>query len=158
MLSFSSKLSELSSTFDLCSGLINHVKHLFNKQLIFSTPGGNSLAAAELTCLLIATLARPVCPAAQSMREGRWDRKLYSGTELYGKTLAILGLGRIGREVSIRMNAWGMKVIGFDPITTDEEAKAAGIEKMELDAIWPLADYITVHVPLIPSTRGKELK
>lgn len=158
MLSFSSKLSELSSTFDLCAGLINHVKHLFNKQLIFSTPGGNSLAAAELTCLLIAALARPVCPAAQSMKEGRWDRKLYSGTELYGKTLAILGLGRIGREVAIRMNAWGMKVIGFDPFTTDEEAKAAGIEKMELDAIWPIADYITVHVPLIPSTRSKKIK
>lgn len=89
------------------------------------------------------------------MKEGRWDRKLYSGTELYGKTLAILGLGRIGREVAIRMNAWDMKVIGFDPITTDEEAKAAGIEKMELESIWPLADYITVHVPLIPSTRSE---
>lgn len=113
------------------------------------------MAAAELTCLLIAALARPVCPAAQSMKEGRWDRKLYSGTELYGKTLAIFGLGRIGREVAIRMNAWGMKVIGYDPITTDEEAKAAGIKKMELDDIWSLADYITVHVPLIPSTRSK---
>lgn len=89
------------------------------------------------------------------MREGRWDRKLFSGTELYGKTLAVLGLGRIGREVGIRLKTWGMRVIGFDPITTHEEAKAAGIEKMELDEIWPLADYITVHVPLIPSTRSK---
>lgn len=92
-------------------------------------------------------------PAAQSMQEGRWDRKLYSGSELYGKTLAILGLGRIGREVGIRMKAWGMRVIGFDPITTAEEARAAGIEKLELDEIWPLADYITVHTPLIPATR-----
>lgn len=89
------------------------------------------------------------------MREGRWDRKIYSGTELYGKTLAILGLGRIGREVGIRLKVWGMRVIGYDPITTEAEAKAAGIEKMELDEIWPLADYITVHVPLIPSTRSK---
>lgn len=89
------------------------------------------------------------------MKEGRWDRKLYSGTELYGKTLAILGLGRIGREVGMRLKVWGMRVIGYDPITTDEEAKAAGIEKMELEEIWPLADYITVHVPLIPSTRSK---
>ena len=89
------------------------------------------------------------------MIAGRWDRKLYSGNELYGKTLAILGLGRIGREVSIRMNTWGMKVIGYDPITTDAEAKAAGIEKLELESIWPLADYITVHTPLIPSTRSK---
>lgn len=93
------------------------------------------------------------------MKEGRWDRKLYSGSELYGKTLAILGLGRIGREIGIRMNAFGMKVIGFDPITTHEQAKAAGIEKLELEQIWPLADYITVHTPLIPQTRnliGKE--
>lgn len=88
------------------------------------------------------------------MKDGKWDRKLYAGSELYGKTLAILGLGRIGREVGIRMNAFGMKVIGFDPITTAQEAKAAGIEKMELDQIWPLADYITVHTPLIPVTRN----
>lgn len=89
------------------------------------------------------------------MKEGRWDRKLYSGSELSGKTLAILGLGRIGREVGIRMKTWGMRVIGFDPITTAAEAKAIGIEKMELEEIWPLADFVTVHVPLIPSTRSK---
>lgn len=103
-------------------------------------------------------MARPIVPAAQSMVEGRWDRKLYSGSELYGKTLAILGLGRIGREVAIRMKAWGMRIIGFDPITTQEEAAAAGIEKMELEQIWPLADYITVHTPLIPSTRSLKYK
>lgn len=64
-----------------------------------------------MTCILIGTLARPVVPAAVSMTQGLWDRKIYSGTELYGKTLAILGLGRIGREVSLRMTAWGMRVI-----------------------------------------------
>ena len=111
------------------------------------------------------------------MKEGRWDRKLYSGSELYGKTLAVLGLGRIGREVASRMKAWGMRVsshllindvlisivilclngyqvIGYDPITTAEEAKAVGIEKMELNDIWILADYITVHTPLIPATKS----
>ena len=123
--------------------------------LFFSTPGGNSIAACELTCLLIGALARPICPAAQSMKEGRWDRKLYSGTELSGKTLAILGMGRIGREVALRMKMWGMTVIGYDPITTEAEAQAAGIKKMELEEIWPLADFITVHVPLLPSTRSK---
>lgn len=75
-----------------------------------STPGGNSISACELTCILIGTLARPVVPAVQSMKQGKWDRKLYSGSELYGKTLAILGLGRIGREIGIRMKAFGMKV------------------------------------------------
>lgn len=124
-----------------------------NNVVVLNTPGGNSISACELTCILIGTLARPVVPAAVSMTKGLWDRKLYSGSELYGKTLAILGLGRIGREVSLRMRAWGMRIIGFDPITTDAEAKAAGIEKMELEEIWPLADYITVHTPLIPSTK-----
>ncbi|XP_055640401.1 D-3-phosphoglycerate dehydrogenase [Toxorhynchites rutilus septentrionalis] len=125
-----------------------------NNVVVLNTPGGNSIAACELTCFLIGALARPICSAATSMKEGRWDRKLYSGSELHGKTLAILGLGRIGREVGFRMKAFGMRVIGFDPITTQEEAKAAGIEKMELDDIWPLADYITVHTPLIPATRN----
>lgn len=125
-----------------------------NNVLVLNTPGGNSISACELTCFLIGALARPICPAAGSMKEGRWDRKLYSGSELYGKTLAILGLGRIGREVGVRMKAFGMRVIGFDPITTLEEARAAGIEKMELEQIWPLADYITVHTPLIPATRN----
>ncbi|XP_033248912.1 D-3-phosphoglycerate dehydrogenase-like [Drosophila miranda] len=118
------------------------------------TPGGNSISACELTCILIGALARPVVPAGQSMKEGRWDRKLYSGTELYGKTLAVLGLGRIGREVAIRMKTWGMKIIGYDPITTEAEAKAVGIQKLSLEEIWPLADYITVHTPLIPATRN----
>uniref|UniRef100_A0A1A9UXC1 D-isomer specific 2-hydroxyacid dehydrogenase NAD-binding domain-containing protein n=1 Tax=Glossina austeni TaxID=7395 RepID=A0A1A9UXC1_GLOAU len=100
-----------------------------NNVIVLNTPGGNSISACELTCVLIGALARPVAPAAQSMKEGRWDRKLYTGTELYGKTLAILGLGRIGREVGIRMKAFGMKIIGFDPITTAEEAKAvAGVK------------------------------
>ncbi|XP_011181691.2 D-3-phosphoglycerate dehydrogenase [Zeugodacus cucurbitae] len=122
--------------------------------VVLNTPGGNSISACELTCLLIGALARPIVPAAQSLKEGRWDRKLYSGTELYGKTLAVIGLGRIGREVAIRMKTWGMRTIGYDPITTEEEARAAGIEKMELESIWPLADYITVHTPLIPQTRN----
>jgi len=125
-----------------------------NNMIVLNTPGGNSISACELTCLLIGALARPIVPAGQSMKEGRWDRKLYSGTELYGKTLAILGLGRIGREVALRMKAWGMRIIGYDPITTAEEAKACGIEKLELNDIWPLADYITVHTPLIPATRN----
>ncbi|XP_030384098.1 D-3-phosphoglycerate dehydrogenase [Scaptodrosophila lebanonensis] len=122
--------------------------------VVLNTPGGNSISACELTCILIGTLARFVAPATQSMKEGRWDRKLYSGSELYGKTLAILGLGRIGREVAIRMTAWGMRIIGYDPITTAAEAKAAGIEMLPLEEIWPLADYITVHTPLIPATRN----
>lgn len=77
----------------------------------FSAPAGNSISACELTCSLITTLARNVVPAAASLKAGRWDRKLYAGHELEGKVLGILGLGRIGREVAIRMQAWGMKVL-----------------------------------------------
>lgn len=122
--------------------------------IVLNTPGGNSISACELTCTLMGCLARHVVPAGASMVAGRWDRKIYSGNELYGKTLAVLGLGRIGLEVARRMKVWGMTVIGFDPITTKEQAESAGVTKMELNEIWPLADYITVHTPLIPATKN----
>ncbi|KAL3282795.1 hypothetical protein HHI36_005961 [Cryptolaemus montrouzieri] len=125
-----------------------------NKILVLNTPGGNAISACELTCSFITSLARNVVPAAASLKAGRWDRKLYAGHELYGKTLAIIGLGRIGKEVAIRMQSWGMKTIGFDPIVSAEEAKTFNVESMNLEQIWPLADYITVHTPLIPQTRN----
>nr|XP_023012362.1 D-3-phosphoglycerate dehydrogenase [Leptinotarsa decemlineata] len=122
--------------------------------IVMNTPGGNAISACELTCSLITTLARNVVAGAASLKAGRWDRKLYSGHELYGKTLAILGLGRIGREVAIRMQAWGMRTIGYDPIVPAEDAKKFNVEALDLEQIWPQADYITVHTPLIPETRN----
>ncbi|CAH1963452.1 unnamed protein product [Acanthoscelides obtectus] len=83
--------------------------------LVLNTPGGNAISACELTCSLITVLARNVVPGAASLKAGRWDRKLYSGHELYGKTLAILGLGRIGKEVALRMQSWGMRKLKFIP-------------------------------------------
>jgi len=121
--------------------------------LVMNTPGGNTLSAAEHTCILIASLARNVPQACASLKSGAWDRKLYSGNELYGKTLAILGLGRIGREVALRMQSYGMKTIGYDPIIPGSVTKEFGVESLTLDQIWPLADYITVHTPLIPETK-----
>jgi len=120
----------------------------------YSTPGGNSISACELTCALISTLARNVTQAAQSLKEGRWDRKLYSGYELSGKTLAILGMGRIGREVAHRMQSFGMNIVAYDPILKNETAAELGVRKLSLKEIWPIADYITVHTPLIPQTRS----
>ncbi|KAK9874547.1 hypothetical protein WA026_005386 [Henosepilachna vigintioctopunctata] len=125
-----------------------------NKIIVLNTPGGNAISACELTCSLITSMARNVIPAAASLKAGRWDRKLYAGHELYGKTLGIVGLGRIGKEVALRMQSWGMKTIGFDPIVSAEEARSFNVESMELEKIWPLADYITVHTPLIPQTRN----
>jgi len=78
---------------------------------------------------------------------------LYSGNELYGKTLAILGLGRIGKEVALRMQSYGMKTIGYDPIIPGEVSREFGVESLSLEEIWPQADYITVHTPLIPQTK-----
>jgi D-3-phosphoglycerate dehydrogenase len=121
--------------------------------LVMNTPGGNTMSAAEHTCILIASMARHVPQACASLKAGAWDRKLYAGNELYGKTLAIIGLGRIGKEVAIRMQSYGMKTIGYDPIIPAHVSKEFGVESMSLDQIWPLADYITVHTPLIPETK-----
>nr|XP_056701434.1 D-3-phosphoglycerate dehydrogenase [Euleptes europaea] len=122
--------------------------------LVMNTPTGNSLSAAELTCGMILSLARQIPQAAASMKEGKWDRKKFMGMELEGKTLGILGLGRIGREVAIRMQSFGMKTIGYDPIITPEESAAFGVQQLPLEQIWPLCDFITVHTPLLPSTTG----
>ncbi|XP_058031831.1 D-3-phosphoglycerate dehydrogenase isoform X2 [Ahaetulla prasina] len=122
--------------------------------LVMNTPTGNSLSAAELTCGMIMSLARQIPQAAASMKDGKWDRKKFMGMELQGKTVGILGLGRIGREVAIRMQSFGMKTIGYDPIITSEESATFGVELLSLEQIWPLCDFITVHTPLLPSTTG----
>ncbi|KFP01671.1 D-3-phosphoglycerate dehydrogenase [Calypte anna] len=122
--------------------------------LVMNTPSGNSLSAAELTCGMILCLARQIPQADASMKEGKWDRKKYMGMELNGKTLAVLGLGRIGREVATRMQAFGMKTIGYDPIITPETSATFGVEQLPLEQIWPRCDFITVHTPLLPSTTG----
>ncbi|XP_058957245.2 D-3-phosphoglycerate dehydrogenase-like [Pocillopora verrucosa] len=122
--------------------------------IVMNTPGGNTISAAEQTCVLISTLARHTAQADASMKAGKWDRKKYMGSELLGKTLAIVGLGRIGREVAHRMQSYGVTTIGYDPIVPAEESAKYNIEWMELDQLWPKADYITVHTPLIPQTKG----
>ncbi|KAF7495640.1 D-3-phosphoglycerate dehydrogenase [Sarcoptes scabiei] len=103
---------------------------------------------------MILTTSRHVAQACHSLKQNVWDRKSFMGNEIKGKTLAIIGLGRIGREVAFRMQSFGMRTIGFDPIVTTEQAKSFGVESMSLDEIWPQADYITVHTPLIPQTKN----
>ncbi|KAF3694879.1 D-3-phosphoglycerate dehydrogenase [Channa argus] len=92
--------------------------------------------------------------AAMSMKQGNWDRKKFMGTELYGKVLGIVGLGRIGKEVASRMQSFGMKTVGYDPITPPEVSASWGVEQMHLEQLWPQCDYITVHTPLMASTVG----
>jgi len=122
--------------------------------IVMNTPSGNTIATAELTFTHLLSLARPVPEAVQSMREGKWDRKTLSGTELFGKNLGILGLGRIGAEVAKRANAFGMKVLAYDPYLTEARAKALGVTMSTLDEVFALSDYITVHMPLTPQTEG----
>ncbi|GAU99342.1 hypothetical protein RvY_10361 [Ramazzottius varieornatus] len=121
---------------------------------VMNTPGANTISAAEMTCALILALARQIPQACQTLKDGRWDRKLFMGNELMGKTLAILGLGRIGREVATRMRSFGMTIVGFDPFMPAETAAQYGIQFMAPEQIWPVADYITVHVPLLPETEN----
>lgn len=125
-----------------------------NGVLVVNTPGGNTLSAAEQTCALIISLSRQIPAATISLKSGAWNRKQFLGNELYGKTLAIIGLGRIGREVAHRMQAFNMKTIGFDPLVSAEESLKFGVESLTLEQIWPRADYITVHVPLIKPTKN----
>nr|XP_014344904.1 PREDICTED: D-3-phosphoglycerate dehydrogenase [Latimeria chalumnae] len=124
--------------------------------VVMNTPAGNTLSAAELTCGLIMCLARHIPQAFASMKAGEWDRKRFMGEELYGKTLGIVGLGRIGKEVAIRMQSFGMKTIGFDPVIPAEVSASFGVQQMPLTQLWPLCDFITVHTPLMPSTAGNE--
>ncbi|VDO93361.1 unnamed protein product [Heligmosomoides polygyrus] len=86
------------------------------------------------------------------MKAGKWERKEFMGEEIFGRTLAVLGLGRIGREVASRLRAFGMRVVGYDPMVTKEAAAAMDIELFSLEEIWPQADFITVHVPLVAET------
>lgn len=122
--------------------------------IVMNTPSGNTISAAELTCALLISLSRHVPQAAMSMKQGKWDRKKFMGAELYGKVLGIVGLGRIGKEVASRMQSFGMKTIGYDPITPPEVTAGWGVQQMSLEELWPQCDYITVHTPLMPSTVG----
>lgn len=123
--------------------------------VVMNTPGGNTISTAELSFTMILGLARKVPQAYASMASGKWDRKQFQGTELAGKTLGVLGLGRIGGEVAKRALAFGMKVVAYDPFLTESRARALGIElAADLDRVYRDADFITVHMPVTDQTRG----
>jgi D-3-phosphoglycerate dehydrogenase / 2-oxoglutarate reductase len=123
--------------------------------VVMNTPGGNTITTAELSFTMMLSLARKVPQAYASMVAGKWDRKQFSGTELSGKVLGVLGLGRIGSEVAKRALAFGMRVVAYDPFLTEERARALGISlAADLDAVYRDADFITVHMPVTEQTRG----
>ncbi len=123
--------------------------------VVMNTPGGNTISTAELSFTMILGLARKVPQAHGSMAAGKWDRKQFQGVELAGKTLGVLGMGRIGTEVARRALAFGMKVVGYDPFLTEARAKALGVELAgDLDDVYREADFISVHMPVTEQTRG----
>ncbi len=122
--------------------------------LVMNTPGGNTVSTAELALTLMMALSRKIVPAAVSLSEGKWDRKSFEGTQLAGKTLGIVGLGRIGRTVATRAVAMDMKVLGYDPMLTAEAVPARVELVADLNEIYKRSDYITVHVPKSDTTAG----
>ena len=121
---------------------------------VLNAPGGNTIAAAELTMGLILAMVRNVAAADRSVREGRWERASFVGAELKGKTLGLIGAGRIGGEVATRCQAFGMAVIAYDPYLTKARAEDLRIALVGLDEVIAQADVVSIHVPLNDETRN----
>lgn len=122
---------------------------------VLNTPEGNNITTAEHTIALLVSLARHIPQATASMKAGKWEKQKFKGMELYNRTLAVVGLGNIGRIVALRGKALGMKVVAYDPFTTPERARQLDIELLEdFDDVLSRADAITVHVPKTKDTIG----
>lgn len=121
---------------------------------VINAPAGNTVSAAELTLALILAMARKVPAADASVRAGAWNRAAFKGTELRGKTLGLVGAGRIGGAVAVRCRGFGMKVLAYDPYLTDERATDLRVERVTLDEVIEGADVLSLHVPLTDDTRG----
>ncbi len=120
--------------------------------LVMNTPGGNAVSVAEHTIALMLSMARAIPQASASTKSGKWEKKKFLGSELRGKTLGIVGLGSIGREVVKRARAFEMRVVSYDPYVTSGIARDLGVELVSLDDLYAQSDYITVHVSLTPET------
>src|SRR5215831_15941617 len=123
--------------------------------VVMNTPAGNTLSTAEHTWALMLALSRNVAPAFNSLRDHKWDRNKYMGTQLAEKTLGVVGLGRVGQAVAKRAKAFEMRVLGYDPFLSKERAIELGVEPVtSIREMLPKVDYLTVHTPLTDETRG----
>ena len=122
--------------------------------LVVNAPNANTISAAEHTMALMLAQARQVVEADLSLRNGAWERKRFKGVELHGKTLGVVGLGRIGTLVAQRCSAFGMRIVAFDPYISEERARRLGIEMRSLDEVFGESDFITVHLPRTAETEG----
>lgn len=122
--------------------------------VVMNAPDGNTITTAEHTMALLVALARNVPQANSSVKSSKWERKKFIGAELQGKTLGIVGLGRIGRAVASRARAFGMKIVAHDPFIATDQARELEIESATIDEVFARADFLTVHTPLTNDTRG----
>ncbi len=121
---------------------------------VANTPEAPTVSVAEMVLALMFSLARNVAPADSSMKDERWEKKKLRGTELWQKTIGVIGFGRIGCEVAKRAKALDMHVLAYDVIDIDEMCITIGAERTELEDLLKSSDYVTLHVPLVPQTRG----
>ena len=122
--------------------------------VVMNAPDGNTITTAEHTIALLIAMARRVPQANSSLKSGKWDRKSFIGVELQGKTLGVVGMGRIGRTVAARARAFGMSIVAFDPFLAPEQARDWDVELAPLNDLLSRADFLTIHTPLTEETRG----
>lgn len=122
--------------------------------IVVNSPEGNTVSAAEHTVALMLSMLRFIPQAAASTARGEWKRKQFTGVELYNKTVGVVGLGKIGREVASRVRAFKARVLAYDPFITPEHARELDLEVLDLEAVLRESDVITVHTPLTKETRG----
>ena len=122
--------------------------------MVVNAPVSNILSAAEQTMALLLAQARNIPQAHGALKAGKWERSKWEGVELHGKTLGIIGLGKIGALVAQRANAFGMRLVAYDPYITEERARHMGIEKLSLDELLAQSDFITIHLPKNKETTG----
>jgi D-3-phosphoglycerate dehydrogenase len=122
--------------------------------LVMNTPGGNAVSVAEHTLALMLSMARSIPQATVSTKSGKWEKKKFLGNELRGKTLGIVGLGSVGREVVKRARAFEMSIVAYDPFVTSQIAEDLGVTLVTLPELYAQSDYISLHVGLTPATEG----
>lgn len=122
--------------------------------VVQNTPEAPTVSVAEMVFSLMFSLARNITQADSSMKNERWEKKKLSGTELWQKTIGVVGFGRIGMEVGRKAKAFGMNVLAYDVVNIDKACKEVGVKRADLNTIIESADYITLHVPMLPQTKG----
>ena len=120
--------------------------------IVMNTPGGNTIAATEHTIALLLAAMRNISAAHASLKAGKWDRKSFTGREIYEKTVGVVGLGKIGQGVATRLRAFGAKILGYDPLMTREMADRLGVQLVDLKQLLAESDIVTLHVPKLPET------